>query len=349
MELLHRLLFLPEQGSTFAEQVDGLHYFVLTTTMVASFLVGTLALLFYVRYRRRTPAQQVPHFVPPRWVELLFVAVPLSFFLTFFGIGYRDFARLSAPPAEAMDVYVTAKQWMWKFSYPDGPNAVDVLRVPVGRPVRVLLTSRDVIHSFFVPEFRVKMDALPGRYTQTWFTVTKAGRYQVLCAEYCGNDHSRMRGEVVALEPAEFDAWLAEQREGLEERADGEPVAVEGRPPLSGLAEQGQRVAVEQGCFRCHTTDGTAHIGPSFAGLYRRQTPLAAGGSVVADEAYLTRSMMDPLAELVAGFQPVMPSYRGRLDAAETAALLELIKSLRTAAPAPEPQGGPLYEPVREP
>jgi cytochrome c oxidase subunit II len=349
MELLHRLLFLPEQASTFAEQVDGLHYFVLITTMVASFLVGTVALLFFVRFRRRTPAQQVPHLVPPRWVEFLFIAVPLAFFLVFFGIGFRDFVWLNTPPPEAMDVYVMGKQWMWKFSYPDGPNSVDVLRVPVGRPVRLLLTSRDVIHSFFVPEFRVKMDVLPGRYTQTWFTATKAGRYQVLCTEYCGNDHSLMRGQVVVMEPADFDAWLSEQRGGLEERVDGEPVALEPQPPLSTLAEQGRRVAIEQGCLRCHSTDGTPHIGPTFVGLYRRPTPLVTGGSVVADEAYLTRSMMDPAAELVAGFQPVMPSYRGRLDAAETAALLEFIKSLRGAPLGQEPPRGPLYEPVRQP
>ncbi|MFZ5468897.1 MAG: cytochrome c oxidase subunit II [Myxococcota bacterium] len=329
-EVLRKALFLPERASTFADRVDGLHYFVIITTLVASTVVGLTALYFFVRYRRRTELQQTAFVRPRWWVETLFVAVPLAFFLAWFGIGYRDFVWLQQPPKDAMDVYVVGKQWMWQFSYPEGPNAIDVLRVPAGRPVRLLLTSRDVIHSFYVPEFRVKKDALPGRYTEVWFTATRPGSYEVLCAEYCGLDHSLMRGEVVVMEPGAFDQWRAQQREDTySQRVDAEPVSPKEAQDSTSLAAQGQRVAVAQGCFKCHTTDGEPHIGPSWLGLYRQEVKLASGEVVVADEAYLTRSMMDPLADQVAGFAAVMPSFQGRLDVGDAAALVELIKSLR--------------------
>lgn len=337
---LQRILFLPLRASSFADRVDGLHYFVIVTTMLSATAVGLAALLFFVRYRRRHPQQQTPPVKPPWWVEALFVVVPLVFFLVWFGIGFRDFVWLQTPPKDAMDIYVMGKQWMWKFSYPEGPNSLEVLRVPTGRPVRLLLTSRDVIHSFFVPEFRVKQDVLPGRYTQTWFTATRPGRYQILCTEYCGTSHSLMRGEVVVMEAGEFDQWLADQRRGLLARVDGDPVPLERAPAEATLVEQGRRIALREGCVRCHTADGTPHIGPTWLGLYRRVERLQTGETVVADEAYLTESMMDPLAKVVAGFTPVMPAFQGKLTAPEVAALVEYIKSLGTERLAREPAEG---------
>jgi cytochrome c oxidase subunit 2 len=251
-------------------------------------------------------------------------------------MGYQDYVWSRTPPANALDVYVTGKQWMWKFAYPDGPGEVNVLHVPAGRPVRLLITSRDVIHSFFVPEFRLKMDALPGRYTETWFEAVRPGRYQVLCAEYCGLDHSHMRAEVVALAPAEFEAWRS-QRKGAE--------VASGADVTAPLVEQGEAVATRAGCFQCHTVDGTPHIGPTWRGLYLREEPLASGGTIRADVAYLTESMMDPQAKLVAGFQPVMPSFQGRLSAAEVASLVEYIQSLRPERPVPPAAQEPRYEP----
>jgi cytochrome c oxidase subunit II len=350
-DILRRVLFLPERASSFAERVDGLHYFVIITTMVVSSAVGLTALAFFVRYRRRYEGQLTPKSQPPRWLEVAFVVVPGAFFLVWFGHGYSDFVWLKTPPAEAMDVYVMGKQWMWKFSYPDGPNAIDVLRVPANRPVRLLLTSRDVIHSFFVPEFRLKQDALPGRYTQTWFTPTRVGRFQVLCAEYCGVDHSVMRGEVVVMDPAEFDRWQLEQKNAasqpaLASRLDGNPASNEPVPAQGSMAQQGLRVALVQGCLRCHTTDGTPHIGPTWLDLYKRREKLSDGSEVVADEAYLTESMMDPLARLVAGYGPVMPAFQGKLQAPDTAALVELIKSLRSDRVGREPSPGPTYVPT---
>ena len=212
-ELMRNLLFLPVQASTMAIRIDYLHYFVITTTMVVSTLIGVAALGFYVKYRwkGRIGAKGEP--VYTTFVgEALIIGVPAFFFLLWFAIGYRDFVRLQTPPPNAQDVYVMGKQWMWKFAYPEGPNGTNVLRVPAHRPIRLLMTSRDVIHSFFVPAFRVKMDVLPGRYTETWFEATKPGRYPVYCTEMCGTGHSTMRAEVIVMEPHEFDLWFAEER-----------------------------------------------------------------------------------------------------------------------------------------
>jgi cytochrome c oxidase subunit 2 len=329
-ELLRTLLFLPDQASSFAGQVDRLHYFVIITTFIASAAVGLGALFFFWRYRRRSEGETTPHVEPSVSIEVAFVTVPLVFFLTWFAMGFRDFITLTTPPRDATDIYVMGKQWMWKFSYPEGPNSIDTLRVPADRPIRLLLTSRDVIHSFYVPAFRIKQDALPGRYTQTWFTATRTGRFPLFCAEYCGLTHSGMVGEVVVMPGPEFDAWLADQRRGLSERVDSADVRVEQVQPESSMVEQGRSLATRQGCTRCHSVDGTNHIGPTWLDLYRRRELLTTGQTVEADEAYLTESMMDPRAKVVAGFDPVMPSFRGQLSPSEVAALVEYIKSLRT-------------------
>jgi cytochrome c oxidase subunit 2 len=327
-DMLRQTLFLPEQASTFAERVDNLHYLVVLTTMAASFLIGTTALVFFVLYRRRKPHEYTPRVNPDLKAEVLFVGVPTVFFLAFFAIGFRDFVWVQTPPANSMDVYVMGKQWMWKFSYPEGPNGVNTLHVPAHRPVRLLMTSRDVIHSFFVPEFRVKQDVLPGRYTELWFEATKPGRYQLLCTEYCGLDHSMMRAEVIVHPPAEFDAWLEESRRGRGEQSDSEPVARDLRGFPGNMRLQGQRLAANQGCLRCHTPDGTPHLGPTFKGMYLSRSKFLDGTTRVVDEAYITESMMEPMRHIVEGYAPLMPSYLGVLGAAETAAIVEYIKSL---------------------
>jgi cytochrome c oxidase subunit 2 len=346
-EVLRKLLFLPDQASTFARDVDRLHYFVIITTLIASTAVGLTAIFFFIRYRRRSETQTTPHIEPPPWMEALFVGVPLSFFLLWFFIGFREFVRQQTPPSDAMDVYVMGKQWMWKFAYPDGPNAINVLRVPAGQNVRLLMTSRDVIHSFFVPEFRIKKDVLPGRYTDQWFNATEPGRYQILCSQYCGTGHSIMRGEVIVMKPQDFEDWLASQKRGLITRQDGSPTALDFAPPLGNLVEQGKRIAAEQGCLKCHTTDGSRHIGPTWLDLYHRRERLTTGDFVDADEAYLTQSMMEPASQVVDGFQPVMPSFQGKISGPEVAALVEYIKSLQSDAVRSGPSEGPSYAPIR--
>ena len=345
-DLLRRMLFLPEQASDYARQVDHLHYFVIITTMVAATGVFGTALYFFVRYRRRSDTDPTPHVEPTAIHEALFIAVPLFFFLLWFAIGFPQFVSLQTPPPGAMDVYVQGKKWMWKFAYPGGPSSIDTLRIPAGRPVRLLITSRDVIHSFYVPAMRVKQDALPGRYTQTWFKAERPGRYEIFCAEYCGLGHSSMLGELVVMPAEEFDAWIADQRRGLPQAQDQQPIAGEPVRAASSLVDEGRRVASEQGCLKCHSLDGTRHIGPTWVDLYLRRERLATGKLVVADEAYLTKSMMDPAADLVAGYQNVMPTFQGKLPPPEAAAVIEFIKSLKTPAVRSGPSEGPAYESI---
>jgi cytochrome c oxidase subunit II len=326
--------------------VDRLHFFVITVTMLGATGVALTAIFFYIRYRRRHRYQATEHVEPKAIHEVLFVGVPLTLFLLWFAIGFPLYVDLSRPPEGAMDIYVQGKKWMWKFAYPGGPSSLDTLRVPAGRPVRLLITSRDVIHSFFVPQLRVKQDALPGRYTQTWFTADRPGRYEIFCAEYCGMGHSAMLGELVVMPAAEFDDWVAQQRRGLALAADGAPVPGEGVRPGSSLVEEGRRLAAENGCLKCHTLDGTRHIGPTWTQLYGKTERLTTGKSVVADEGYLTKSMMDPGADVVAGYQNVMPTFQGRLSPPEAAAIVEFIKSLSTAAVRTGPSEGPAYESI---
>jgi cytochrome c oxidase subunit 2 len=338
-ELMRILLFLPEQASTFAQRVDRLHFLVITTTMITSFLIGTTALVFYVLYRRRKPHEYTPRVDPDLKAEALFVGVPTVFFLAFFAIGFSDFTWVQTPPANAMDVYVMGKQWMWEFSYPDGPNGLNALHVPKGRPVRLLITSRDVIHSFFVPAFRIKQDAVPGRYSEIWFEATKTGTFQVLCAEYCGLDHSMMRAEVVVHAPEEFEEWLTQERRGRTPQQDSEPLVRNIRDFPGNMRVQGERIAAEAGCFKCHTVDGTQHIAPTFRDLYLKKEKLIDGSEVVVDEQYITESMMDPNLKIVFGYPPgVMPTFLGKLDGPDSAAIVEFIKSLSKNL---DPRAGP--------
>jgi cytochrome c oxidase subunit 2 len=340
-EFLRRILFLPPQRSTIAYDVDRLHYAVILITMGGATLVTLIGGYFLIRYRFRSEDALRPNpgarSKPPLRLEATALLALGFLFLGFWYVGVRQYLRIRVPPPGAMDVYVTAKQWMWKFSYPEGPATISTLYVPAGRPVRLILTSRDVIHSFYVPDFRIKYDAVPGRLTTAWFEATQPGAYQILCTEYCGLQHSMMRGEVIALSPRDFERWLA-----------GAPVGPSpaGAAPVPGRTEpsmalRGQGAAAEWGCLRCHTLDGTAHIGPTWAGLYGAAVPLESGGEVIADEAYITASMMDPQAEIHRGFQPVMPSYLGRIPPADTAAIIELIKSIRDVPAEPAARNGP--------
>lgn len=344
-EALRLLLFLPVQASTVAAEVDWLHYLVISATMAGAVVVTLAAVYYVVRYRRDLSRTDDPNPDAAARTHFLYKLGSLillaGLFLAFWAIGARQYMRMRVAPAETMDIHVTAKKWMWKFAYPEGARSIGVLYVPAGRPVRLLMTSRDVIHSFFVPAFRVKHDVLPGRFTTLWFEVKEPGTHEILCTEYCGTGHSTMRGQVVALSAEDFARWLraAPERQPLagpvyREPALGLPGAA-APAALLDLASMGERVAADKGCLRCHTLDGSPHLAPSFAGLYRALVPLEGGGEVIADEAYLTESMMDPRARLHRGFAAIMPSYLGLLDAPEVAALVELIKSRRDVPPAP--------------
>ncbi len=325
-EWLRRALALPEQASTYARDIDTLHYFVIITTMLGAFAVAATLLVYVIRYRERPEQPRDPRGPAiPVAVEVGVFGGLLGLFVLWWVIGFTQYTRIADPPPNAIPIYVIGKQWMWSFAYPNGTGSNGVLYVPAGRPVKLVVTSRDVIHSFYVPDFRVKRDVLPGRSTTLWFEAKRPGRHRVFCAEYCGTDHSMMLGEVVVLSAGDYERTLA----GLAPiELEGVPYELPG-PREPSLAAIGERVAARAGCMRCHTADGTPHIGPTWAGLFETTIPLANGTRVVADSAYLTRSMMDPMADVHRGFLPVMPSYQGKLSAADVGAILEYIRSLR--------------------
>jgi len=346
-ELLRRILWLPEQASTFAPRVDRLHFMVWAVTMGGAAVTLGLAAFLLLKYRAKKRGASTPNVEPSARFELAAAVLPTVLFLAWVVIGFKDFVWAQTPPADAMDVYVTGKKWMWKFAHPDGPSENAVLHVPAGRPVRLLMTSRDVIHSFFIPEFRVKQDVVPGRYSELWFEATKPGKYKIYCTEFCGTWHSQMLGEVIALAPAEFDKWKNQFDDGLTGRKDGSSTTGSSTQFRNDLVSYGERVAASKGCFKCHSVDGERHIGPTWVDLYMRKTELANGDTIVADEAYLTESMMDPYMKMVKGYQQVMPSYRGKLTAPESAALVEFIKSLRTDRLENLKAEEPVYGPVQ--
>jgi cytochrome c oxidase subunit II len=359
-DFLRRVLMLPEQSSTMASEVDHLHYFIILVTMAGATAVAFATLYFLVRYRdgANRPAAR-PGAAARRTalsLELTAVAGLLALFVFWWVLGFRQYVRLEKAPEGSLTVYVTAKQWMWSFAYPRGGGSSGVLYVPVGRPVELVMTSRDVIHSFYVPDFRVKQDVVPGRSTSVWFEVDQPGRHRLMCAELCGVGHSTMRGEVIALAPADYERALdrlAPVR--VAGPVYGAPAVVGEQDPPEGLslAAMGQRVAAQSGCLRCHTVDGTPHIGPTFAGLYGAEIPLADGHQVVADEKYLTESMMDPAARVHLGFRPVMPGYQGLLGAVEIGAVVEYIRTLadapRRSLAEPLPRAVPGQVPLVQP
>ncbi|HET9933436.1 MAG TPA: c-type cytochrome [Polyangiaceae bacterium] len=319
LELFRRLFALPRGASSVAAGVDWLHFLVIGTTLLGALGIGVLATALIIRNRNEARGGATPRIAASRREEALVIAGILGLFCAFWLIGFRQYLEMQRPPSGARRVYVTAKQWMWKFTDIEGRSSNDVLTVEVGAKVELLMTSRDVIHSFFVPAFRLKRDVVPGRYTAIWFQPVETGEFPIYCAEYCGVAHSNMAGVVRVLSSADYGRWL------------------QGAEPSKGqsLAEVGREAAVRHACFACHTVDGQPHIGPTWSGLYGSTVELADGHRVIADAAYLTRSMMEPSAELVAGYPPVMPTYLGSVSQPETAALIEYIRSLQHTNPAP--------------
>ncbi len=329
---LHWMLHLPPAASTAAQQIDNLQYLEFAVLWVIGGMSILLWLWIMFRFRRRGAVAfpPSPKIEAPAWLELGTGGFILALFLFFWVLGFRQYVGVEEPPSDALTVYVTARQWVWKFAYEDGPTSAGVLYLPVNRPIRFLITSRDVIHSFYVPAFRVKQDAVPGRYTTITVTPDTTGRFQLLCAEYCGAGHSRMWGEVDVLEPDRFEAWLDGQTPA-DERPDSTTAITspEGGPPeRMGMAQRGFVAAAQNGCLRCHSTDGSPNIGPTWKGLYLSRVQLQDGRTVVADPAYLTRSMMEPSVDVVNGFGDVMPSFQGLLPPPDASAIVEYIQSL---------------------
>lgn len=332
-EVMRKILFLPVAATQFADHIDHLHFFVITITMLGSAGVFLAGLYFIVRYRRVAEPNTTPNVSTSKTREAVVIGSLLGLFVLWWLIGFYQYISYSTPPRASNDVYVVAKQWMWKFAYPDGRATIGALIVPVDRDIRLVMTSRDVIHSFYVPAFRFKRDVLPGRYTYAWFHANQTGVYDVFCAEFCGKSHSRMLANVIVLSKADYAAWLdGDLPKPIDQSAalaslQGLAKKQHGYAPLN-MAEQGRLAASKHGCFACHTIDGQPHIGPTWLGLYRQRVPVQNGRLVLADEEYLTRSMMDPLFDIVRGFAPVMPTYLGTLSQPDAAVIVEFIKSL---------------------
>jgi cytochrome c oxidase subunit 2 len=314
-QIIMDALALPPEASTISRDVDNLHLIVISLTMVGSLCVTAVAAYFIFKHRRHGAAKSTPHIESPDSREWAVGAGIFALFVTIWWIGFKQYVRINTPPRDAAVVYVTAKQWMWKFTYADGSGANDVLTVPLGKPVKLIMTSRDVIHSFYVPAFRLKQDVLPGRYVTLWFEPTEIGDFDIFCAEYCGLSHSDMHGLVRVVSAENYSQILDDS---LADRSGGDD-----------LLARGKHIAEQHQCLACHAVDDQPRTGPPWAHLYGSWQNLTDGRRVLVDDEYLTRSMMEPNTDVVQGYRPVMPSYAGLIDPAETAALVAFIRSLR--------------------
>jgi cytochrome c oxidase subunit II len=242
-------------------------------------------------------------------IEITWTMIPLLIFLGLFFWAAEVFFGMSQPPANATEIYIVGKQWMWKIQHPDGQREINELHLPVGQPVKLIMTSQDVIHDFFIPAFRTKQDVVPGRYTTEWFTPTRPGQYHIFCAQYCGTDHAKMVGQVYAMEPAEHARWLARQ------------------PAPNSLIAMGERVFRMRGCSGCHSSTAAIRA-PLLDGIYGKQVPLADSTLVTADEQYLRDSILLPNKQIAAGYQAIMPTFQGQISEEELNAILAYLKSL---------------------
>ncbi len=304
----------PEAASTLAGRVDGLYLFLVGLTAVMTIFIFSMVIFFMIKYKRRDPNSIGARIHGGMALEIAWSVIPLFICLGIFVWATNIFFAIARPPAETMNIYVVGKQWMWKFQHLDGQREINEVHVPVGRPVKMIMTSEDVIHDLFFPNFRVKADVVPGRYTSLWFEATKAGEYHMFCAEYCGTQHSGMVGKVIVMEPDDYQAWLSG---GLQE---------------GSLASAGGKLFQDLACNTCHRPDAQGR-GPVLQNLYGKQVSLQSGENVVVDEAYLRESILMPSAKVTAGFQPVMPTFQGLVSEEGVLSLIEYVKSLKTDSP----------------
>ncbi len=300
---------LPERASTLSGHVDALYFFLVGLTIFFSVLIAVMIIVLSFKYRKgkHPKAEQVEGSLI---LELTWTIIPLAITMVIFVWAASIYFYETRPPRNAMEVYVVAKQWMWKMQHVEGQREINTLHVPMNRDVRLIMTSQDVIHSFYVPAFRTKADVLPGRYTSIWFRATKPGHYHLFCAEYCGTQHSGMIGDIVVMEPQDYERWASAGADG-------------------SLANQGEKAFQQYGGAMCHRSD-TQGRGPNLVGLYGKPVLLDDGRTVIADESYIRESIVDPAAKVVSGFKPVMPVFQGQITEDELVALVAYVKSLGT-------------------
>jgi cytochrome c oxidase subunit 2 len=313
--MLSGIPLFPEQASTLAPEVDNLYFFITAVTAFFAVLVVIFVIVFAVKYRDRTGERVGAPITGSIPLELGWSIIPFFISMAIFAWATVVFFQIVRAPDQTLEIYSTGKRWMWRFQHVDGQSEINQLHVPLGRPVKVIFTSEDVLHSLYIPAFRVKADAIPGRYSSIWFTATKAGEYHLFCAEYCGTQHSGMVGSVVVMEPNDYQAWLSGGGGGLT------------------MAARGEQLFQQLGCVGCHLNDGAGR-GPSLTGKYGAQEALANGTTVNVDDTYIRESILNPQARLVAGYGPVMPTFQGLVNEEGLMSLIEYIKSLpATGAP----------------
>jgi len=311
--------WLPENASNLATGVDNVLLFVTVLSVFFFLLISAVLIGFAIKYRRKTEYDETPYITGNELLEVIWTVIPSVLLMIIFAWGYIEYRKMRHPPENAMEVNVIARQWLWQFDYYNGKKTINELYVQQDRPVRMVMRSDDVLHSFFVPAFRVKQDILPGNYTQLWFIPTKAGTFDLFCAEYCGTGHSKMLAKVHVLGPEAYAIW--EKGIGIDE---GTAVA-SSLPP----AEQGGELFNKRGCNACHSIDGSVLVGPSFKGLFGKDEKLTNGKTINVDENYLRESILQPQLNIVEGYQPVMPAFEGILSDEEVTALIEYIKTLK--------------------
>jgi cytochrome c oxidase subunit 2 len=322
--MLHAFSLFPRSASNFSGRVDALFFFLVGVSAFFAGLIFLLIIVFAIKYRRRSPDEQPKPIHGNLALELIWTIIPLGLTLVMFVWGAWLFVAMSEPPADAINIYVVGKQWMWKFQHQEGNREIDALHIPVGRPIKLTMTSEDVIHSFFIPAFRVKKDVLPGRYTTLWFTASKVGEYQQYCTQYCGTGHAGMLSKIYVMEPAAYEKWL----HGGEAPPSAAPAAP--AQPVS-LAAQGEQLFNQFGCSSCHLPSGKGP-GPSLLGVFGKPVKLTSGQTITADETYLRQHILTPGKTVVAGYPPIMPTFKGRINEEQLVQLIAYIKSLASQA-----------------
>jgi cytochrome c oxidase subunit 2 len=306
--MLAQVEIFPEQASEIAYHVDALFFFLVIVTGLAALGVFTVLTVFAVRYRKRTPPRPTPRILELTNLEIFWTVTPFLIFLVMFWWGATIYMSMTQPPANAIDLYVVGKQWMWKIQHPQGQREINDIHIPLGQPVKLTLTSEDVIHDLFVPAFRTKVDVIPGRYVYEWFTPTEVGTYHFFCSQYCGTSHANMRGDVHVMDPADYQQWLNLQAEG-------------------SLALEGRKLFLKLQCITCHVAGPRARA-PILESLYGATVPLRGGGSAYVDDNYIRESILNPQAKVVLGWEPIMPTFEGQVNEDDLIKLIAYIKSL---------------------
>src|SRR4029450_10176189 len=299
----------PEQASTMAPRVDALFYFLVAVTVFFVALIFFMIVIFAVKYRRRSEDERPRPIEGNFWLEILWSAIPLGLTMVMFVWGAIIYFDMYNPPNDALEISIVGRQWMWKAQHAEGQSEINELHVPVGQAVKLTMTSEDVIHDVFLPAFRVKQDVLPGRYTTLWFQATKAGEYALFCSQYCGTQHSGMVGRVVVLEPAEFEKWLSGGATGM------------------SMVDLGASLFQGLGCNTCHRAGGTSQ-GPFLVGLFGKRVQLQDRKTVTGNEDSIRESILEPQAKVVAGYQPIMPTFKGLVSEEAILQLIAYIKCL---------------------